>query len=388
MNEGEIERRIVRPTDISQDASGNQFVIERIDDIEICNVADSMRFVRSEDLDEEEKRLLVDVMQDALPHAKSPDEDLSEGSYFSSCVAPGVDNTQIPAEIFIGKITKAENGELQVTGTAHVSFHSTGLILEPKLIGFEITAKPSSKPLRQAATHIFGTTLTPERYEAVMAALQKIPKEDTIPHPGTKEFERRGETFKTLKDALTAAGLTEIPGAMFKLEVGHVEGTEQAPGRPLAAVHPYYLEYHDSLGQRDTTTPEERDDLMRKYDQLFSAHEGQLVIVEEGSRILETLERLRRNGVKGDVYFVVTEDKDSSSFPYTTNAEFMDLLRKLGVEELKFVGGHDAGDKPYGSHDPLTGETSSYSGCLRGLANRIEKRGFPKIKTLPGYTYS
>jgi hypothetical protein len=154
------------------------------------------------------------------------------------------------------------------------------------------------------------------------------------------------------------------------------------PETALTAVHPYYLEYHDSFGQREKLTPKARQDLLRKYDDLFRDHCGPLVIVEEESRILSTLSRLKKDGRKGDIYFVITENTASSNFPYTNNTEFMQLLNELNVEGLKFVGGHDAGDKPYhGSQGP-------YSGCLRGLANRIEKRGFPKVQTIPGYTYS
>lgn len=387
MDRREVEPKLVKSTEVYYDQSGNQFVADYIDDVEIVNVPESMRFIKPGELEEKDRQLLLDLLRDAQPHPKTPDDDLSEGSHFASCLSRGSQKSHIPAELLIGTIAKDQD-KLLVTGNILVSFHAIGDKLEPKIIGFEIDEDTMIRPLHHDETMVAGASLSPERYQAIVATLQAIPGEKTIPHPGTKEFVRQGAEFKELAETYKAAGLVEIPGAMFKSEGQQEKAKEEnTPKWTLAAVHPYYLEYHNDFGQRNELAPEARAELMKKYDELFSGHHGPLVVVEEQSRILETLTRMKNIGRQGDTYFVITEDRDSSLFPYTNNAEFMDLLRELGVEDLKFVGGYDAGDKPYTAHDPL-GQTSKYSGCLRGLANRIEKRGFPKITTIPGYTYS
>ncbi len=383
MTRGEIEPRLVSSAEISYDQSGNPFVRDRIDDVEIVNVPESMRFIKPEELELKDREILLQLLRDAQPHSRTANDDLSEGNYFASSLARGVEKTSIPAELLIGTILNDPDG-LKVSGNILVSFHEIGGTLEPKIIGFEITDEPTTKPLRNTETTVSGVTLSPERFQAIAATLHALPREKTIPHPGTKEFVRQGKEYATLAETYKAAGLVEIPGAMFKLDGKQ----EKEPERSLVAVHPYYLEYHNSLGQRDTLTPESRADLLAKYDGVFNEHRGPLVIVEEQSRILETVARIRSVGRQGDTYFVITEDRDSSNFPFTYHAEFMNLLRTLGTEDLKFIGGHDSGDKPYASHDPLSGQTRTYSGCLRGLANRIEKRGFPKVETIPELTYS
>lgn len=383
----EVESRLIKPTDVRYDQSGNSFVPEYIDDVEIINVGESTRFIRPKELDSKSRQILLGVLRDTQPHIKISGDDLSEGKYFSSCLSRGSETTDIPAEILIGTIG-IEEDRLVVVGNVLISFHAIGDKLEPKIIGFEITNQPTVKPLRQNETMVAGVSLSPERYQIILTTLQAIPEESTIPHPGTKEFVRQGKDFREMAKSLQSFGLVEIPGAMFKFEGGKKETKNEELEWTLVAVHPYYLEYHDSFGEKDKLSPEARAELLKKYDALFTEHRGSLVVVEEESKVTETLTRLKQVGRQGNTYFVLTEDRKSSNFPYTNNSEFMNLLKQLGLKNLKFVGGHDSGDKPYQTFDPAAGNTTRYSGCLRGLANRIEKRGFPKIKTMSGYIYS
>lgn len=380
------ERKIPNIMDVRYDQWGNSFEIDRIGEVTIVNVPESMRFLKPESLSEVDRKQLLDLLHETRAGASQAEDDLHAGVHFAACLSPGMEGTVVPAEVCVGLFKKAAEG-LALSGEILISFHGLDEQLNPKIIGFEITEEPSAQMALTKGRRQAGTILTPERYRAVKKIIGTIPREQSIPHPGTKEFMRRGRDFQETAEAFKAADLTEISGGMFKL-VDSREMGKEAGDWILTAVHPFYLEYHNAFGQRDQLTSESREELMTRYEHLFAEHKGPLVIVEEQSKILDTLARIKKVGRRGDTYFVLTQDRDSSLFPYTNNIEFMDLLRDLGTENLKFVGGHDAGDKPYSSFDPATGRTAKYSGCLRGLANRIEKMGFPKIETMPGFTYS
>lgn len=370
-------------TDFNYDKSGNAYINEDIDGTPIWNVPESTRFIKPETLlDEQNKQVLLDIIKDSLPHKKETGETIELDSFFATCRSPKLPSSGIPTEILIGKVVD-KDGRLKVKGNITISAHDLTDFSNPSIIGFNILETDETRPIQINEKRISGTALEPERYQSILNALKTLTKDKTIPHPSTKEYSRFTKEFKNLSKLFEQHGLKEIEGAMFKLE-GEAETLDDT----IVAVHPYYLEYHDSFGQRDKMSLEQRKNLMKKYDVLFKQHKGPLVIVEEENKILETLKKIKEIGRENDTYFVITENEISSIFPFTTNPEFMTLLKGLGIENLKFVGGHDAGDKPYSSYDPATGETMTYSGCLRGLANRIEKRGFPKIETMPGYTYS
>jgi hypothetical protein len=380
-----IERRLIKSAEVYRDESGNEFTMDLLDDVEIVNVPDSFRFIRPGDLTEQQRQIIFSLLGSKV--YTTDDNNLQEGSFFAYCSSKGGTRSDAPAEFVVGQIINQQD-QLTLSGNLQISLHRIGQDRrDAKVIGFELPEQPSAQKLLNSFNTAYGVALSAEQYEALMNIFRQTPLEETTPHPGTKEYMRKGEEFKQLAENYKRAGLTEIPGAMFKAE-GQQEKKEVKEDWALVAVHPYYLEYHDRSGRRDDLTPEQRTELMEKYDLLFQEHKGPLIIVEEQSRTVETLNRLRAKGRTGDIYFVITVDKASSAFPFTTHAEFMDLLKQLGLENLKFVGGHDAGDRLYSSFDPLSGETTESSGCLRGLANRLEKRGFPKVQTMEEYIYS
>ncbi len=380
--------------------SGDLRVANYIDGVEICNVPETVRFIKSAELSETQQQLLFELLHKTLPHEKGTAEKLTAGQAYAACLAkPLFGSTDIPAQFLLGEIMDKDG--LKIKGNVWLSFHQVKDEATAKVIGFEITDDPAIEQIKQTEKYIKGTTLSHKNYQDIVNLLQSFPLDKTTPHPNSKEYARREAKFKNIATSLQKAGLSEISGGMFKIsnpaakiaeshQLKNERVTEQKETNicTLVAVHPYYLEYHDSFGERDLMTQKDRDKLIKKYDDLFQNHAGPLVMVEEESRVLDTLKKLKGTGRSEDTYFVLTKDVTSSLFPYTEDAEFINLLKELDVAGTKFVGGHDCGKNRYQSYDPMTGETSYYSGCLRGLANRIEKMGFPKVETLPDYIYS
>ncbi len=366
-------------TEMFFDQFGNTTVVDSIDGVEIWNVTEETRFMLPGALTRTEREVLEALRGDALPHPRNG-EDIHEGTAFAHYHGPRKPGTGIPVDLLLGTVVERDNA-LHVEGDTVITYHANDdPWFSPAIIGLDIGETQQRRLFIGDTLH--GTPLDSERYTAIMETIGGISRERSIAHPATKEGRRYSEEYDALVARCAHAGLQEIEGGMF-----NSKGLE-SPGPTLVAVHPFYMEYHNSFGNRTRLSIQQRDALMQRYDDLFTRHEGPLVVVEEEGRICDTLQRIRANGRAGDIYFVPTMNRSSSLFPFTDDREFIDLLQGLGVDGLKFVGGHDAGNRRYTSRDPMTGETTRYSGCLRGLANRIEKLGFPAVETIPAYVYS
>ena len=316
------------------DEFGNVVTVYTIDETEIWNVPDSIRFMRVGELTETEREVL-DALRNALPHTRNG-EDLSRGNLFAVGRNPP-SHSGIPLEVLLGRIVDSD-GRKYVEGNILITYHANeDPNVKPDLVGFELDRKSERRDLCFNDALILGTPLTPERYSTLVDTLRGFSKERSIAHPTTKEFNRQSEEYRMVVSQYKKVGLQEVMGGMFK-----VGGTQKSDGWVLVAVHPFYMKYHDSNGQRRKLSTKERSALMKSYDDLFGGHQGALVVVEEQDKIPETLERLRKNGRIAETYFVPTKNRLSSLFPFTEDGDFMDLLYGLGVEGLKFFVGHDS----------------------------------------------
>lgn len=371
-------------------SSGSYYPLYDIDKVEICNVLPSMRFMRYSELTSPEKSILDSLRKDCLPHPRSQ-EHISKRPLFAEYIGPAHHDSPVPIELKIGRIVNHKK-KLAVEGDLFISYHAReDPRVQPDLIGFEIGRPIQTNfcignvcDLGNVGDIIYGTFLTQERYDTLIETLKNISPQRSIPHPNTKEFKRKELAYQNFISQYHSLGLQEIDGGMFATSITNERSTTSLP--TLVAVHPFYMHYHNTFGERKRLSLEERTALMQKYDSLFQTHQGPLVIVEEQDQIPQTLARI--NPLRNNTYYVPTQNTFSSLFPFTEDTEFMNLLTKLGTENLKFVGGHDCGKIPYTSFDPLNFRTNQYSGCLRGLANRIEKKGFPSIETIKEYVYS
>ncbi len=367
---------------ICYDLERNKYPLYSIDDTTIWNVSETTRFVRWNDLSDLEQDLFSHLRNEAM-HSTVTKDSLSEGSLFIHYKGPSRPNQQIPIELLVGIITNN-----QITGNLSISYHSDEDPREKvEVIGFDLNTNYEREISNK---RIPGVSLTPSSYENLLQLLQHIPRTRTLPHPCKKEARRYELDYLSLVQNLRDMELEEIENGIFRMN-GNENGKEngkESSSSSIVAVHPYYIDYHNTNGHRRKLSPKSIHSLMESYDHLFQLHQGPLVIVEEEERISQTANRLKSIGRKQTTYFVPTQNVDSSIFPYTEDEEFMIFLSTLGTLGMKFVGGHDSGSIPYSYFDPLKMKTITYSGCLRGLAHRLENRGFPKIEVIPEYIYS
>ncbi len=358
-----------------------------IDGIEIWNVSDHTRFLRWTDLTLSEKNLfgMIYRMVTCTSDLVVCDSDLRtfQTSLSGTPVAylhaqPHSPRNPAPFEIVVGKCNVEDNTQIEVD--VSISVHNNLCRELDGVIGF------LQGDIRRN-NHVFPgrlRNLSFSDYEMFLEMIDKISHERSSAYPGTKEFLRSGVDYVTLVERYVSVGLEDIGCAIFR-----AKKLPTTLGPTLVAVHPYYMQYHNTNGNRQNLSNSAVNDLMRRYDILFRNHQGPLVLVEEKNRIESTVMKMNEIDRAHETYFVPTADRDSSLFPFTQDREFMWFLGALGeVHGVKFVGGHDCGDTPYRAMDHSTMREITFSGCLRGLANRLEKLGFPKVETMVRYVYS
>ena len=340
------------------------------------------RFIKPENLDTSVSEAFSDIVRRSYNYTKL-DRDSLEGSFAVVLEDKGNDRG-VPATIEIGKVSSDPNlpGQFRISNDLVIYMHF-GKNFVPKLFGIDRDPDHFSRFFEDAVL------LSPTEYKFLIESANSIPSETTVLNPDTKTAVRQNEKFRELIRKYESMGLVEVPGAILKLEHNQQqESTEKKePEHILGAVHPYFLDYYDQFGKKNAKTPAERSELIAKFDRVFSEHRGPLVIVEEESKMAQTIERVKRVGRQGDTYFVISAEA-TSRLPYTYFNEFTGLLKSFGLQDIKFVGGFDWRDDPGVDFDIVTELPTKTSGCLGSLMNSLKETEIQDIQIVPGYTYS